>query len=200
MKAFKAAVTAGAITLAAGAAQAAPVTVEQIGTLTSIGQDFTFTFSGISNFIGGAVVTITTLGGATPGLDLSGAFTGEDENFEVLFDSISQGFFSCGGPSNNGSTAIPGAVDNSFNFNDCAFSLPLAIDAATFASLAGDGALDVGVFFGDQVSFVEHLDQFKVSLSYETTVAPVPLPASALMLGAGLLGLGAVARRRKTRA
>ena len=174
-------------------ASAMPVFESQSQTLTSSGQDMSFSFGGLtaSNGAGGFVAIFPTLGTGTLGLDLSGAFPGEDENFEVTFDGVSQGFFSCGGPSNNGSTAIAGATDSSGNFNDCVFNLPLVL-ADSFLT---DGSLTVGVLFGADVSTFGHNDLVNVSLSYESAVA-VPAPATLALLGIGLVGIG-FSRRRK---
>ena len=171
---------------------AAPIIVSQSQTLTVGGQDMTFLFSALpaSNGAGG-FITISPSGGTITGLDLSGAFNSEDENFEVTFDGVSQGFYSCNGPSNNGSTAIAGATDNSFNFNDCVFSLPLAL-ADSFLT---DGMLTVGVLFGDDVSTFNHLDVVNVSLNFES--ASVPEPTSLALAGLALLGLSTARRYAK---
>jgi hypothetical protein len=155
----------------------------------------TFSFAGLPAPTGGGTITIApTASSGILGLDLSGAFPAEDENFQVLFDGASQGFFSCGGPSDNASTPIPGATDNTFNFNNCVFSLPFALDLATLSSLLADSNLNVGVFFGADVSTFGDNDVVTVTLSYES--AAVPEPATLALIGFGVFGLAALRRRK----
>jgi hypothetical protein len=186
---------AAVLSMFSAAASSAPVLESQSQTLTSEGQDMSFIFGALpgSNGSGGFIAIFPTQGTGTLGLDLSGAFPLEDENFEVAFDGVSQGFFSCGGPSNNGSTAIAGATDNSVNFNDCVFNLPLALADSFLA----DGSVTVGVLFGDDVSTFGHNDVVNVSLRYESAAVPEPGMLALTSLGLGLVGLARTRRTKK---
>ncbi|KQW45772.1 MULTISPECIES: PEP-CTERM sorting domain-containing protein [unclassified Roseateles] len=174
-------------------ASAAPVSITQNDVLTTGGQDMSFVFNGLAPSNGaGGMITISPSGGRITGLDLSGAFPLEAEHFEVTFDGVSQGFYSCGGASNNGSTAIGGATDNSGNFNDCVFSLSLGLADSFLA----DGLLTVGVLFGADVSTFSHDDVVNVALDYDSG-SRIPEPASLALVSLALLG--AAATRRKAR-
>lgn len=191
-------IAAALISMVPVLANAAPVMQTQTQVLNSNGQDMGFLFSALpaSNGAGGMVTIASgnaTLFGGIAGLDLSGAFPGESEHFEVTLDGGSKGFFSCGGPSNNGATAIGGATDNSFNFNDCVFTLQFSLLGAELNALLADGDLTVGVLFGADVSTFGHGDEVVVSLSYDSAV---PEPGSLALLGLGFAGIAAWRRRK----
>jgi MYXO-CTERM domain-containing protein len=207
MKQLLLSITAVAAALAVAGGASAAVNVSQTQILTEDGQDMDFLFAGLPEPDDGSAGTITIASGGsaiTEGLDLSGAFTDEDEYFEVFFDGALQGSYSADGPSSNGSTPIPGAVDNSVNFNDAVFTLALPVDAATLAGLLADGNLTVGVYFGDDVDHAwnsgtrSHRDEVVVSVEYTAVDNGVIPEPSTVTVWAALSGFGLlVARRRR---
>lgn len=188
---------------AAGGAGAATV-ASQEQVLAASGQDLAFAFAGLPPAQGGGTVTVSTGASANnPGIDLNGDF-GQlgREFFQLTFDGVPQGLFSCGGDAGVGATPIPGATGRPDftglpDFSDCRFSLPVTVGATDLAAFLADGVLTVGVLFSDDVSAFPALgeaDVVGVSLDYDA-VAPVPLPASGLLL-AGAIGAGLALRRR----
>ena len=70
---------------------------------------------------------------------------------------------------------------------------PIVLSQFTISAIGGDAANDTNGFFGFGAKF----DDFRVkSISYEN-ISAVPLPASSLLLLAGLGGLAALRRRKK---
>ncbi len=183
-------IAALAATAITGAAHAATVTESQTQILESDGQDLTFTFAGLapSDGTGGTLTVASGINEANPGrfdgLDLNEG----NEFFEVLIEGTSFGNFNCSGV--GGNTAIPGSDGD----NDCDFSLPIALSGTQLDEFLADGVLTASITFSAAVGAFApgERDQVNLSLSYEA-LAPVPLPASGLLL---LAGLGAMAARR----
>jgi hypothetical protein len=190
------AVTAAAIGIFAVPASAL-VVQSQSGIMTSEGQDFAFDFAGLARSNGtGGKATIssgpaTTAQSIDDGFDLDGVGdTADYEYFTVFADDLSLGTYDCAGKHG---TTIPGFTMN--GEADCIFSLeiPVAVDALD--SVIGDGAMTLAVNFASGVGHFGDGDRLDVSLSYEE-LAPIPLPATGLMLLGSLVAVGAIARRR----
>lgn len=183
--------------LALSAAGAVPFDRSQTRNLTEDGQDLFFAFDFLAEPAGPATVTIAAAGTLfIPGIDLSGNPGFDGKYFEATVDGTSLGFYSCGGPSTVGATVIPGTAgfDDAF---DCEFSLPLRLSRETTDEALFDGRTIIGVLFGPGVQAFDERDEVKVTLSYETA-APIPLPASLPLLGAGFGGLALLWRRRRS--
>ena len=190
-------VAAAALSFVACSANATLITQTQV--LDEAGKDMLFNFTGLTSpATSDGLITIMPLQGAgTLGLDLSGSFQNESENFEVTTDGITQGFYSCNGPSNVGATPIPGATDNSENFNDCEFTLEININMMDLNTYIADTVLSIGVLFGDDVSFVSDQDIVQVSLAFNTDpVNNVSAPAIGALSGLALVAFAAVRRKR----
>lgn len=77
------------------------------------------------------------------------------------------------------------------------------IAQSVFAGLVADGELDILFDFSREVNFQRSVRHLSGSITYDSTVdssplpAAVPLPAPFALLGAGLVGLGALRRRKR---
>lgn len=192
---------AGTTTLATllslSSAGAVPYDRSQTRTLTEDGQDLFFTFDFLPDPAGPATVTIASAGSLLiRGIDLSGNAGFDGKYFEATVDGTSLGLYSCGGPSTVGATVIPG-TENFEDVFDCEFALPLELtQEATDEALSNERTV-IGVLFGPGVQAFGERDEVEVTLSYETT-APIPLPASLPLLGAGFGGFALLWRRRRS--
>lgn len=185
---------AGAMALAAlaGAALAAPVSVDDQQTQTVGGQDFNFSFSGLtaSDGTGGTLV-----------LHAAGDYTGAAS--ETL-DWTAEGIV---GASNVGGFAVDGSGGTGGPFDFANVIQPLGniewqrtyvLSGAELDALLADLVVNVFVDLSAEVGLFQPPNFVKVSLNYNSApVAAVPLPAGLpLLLGAfGLLGASRLRRK-----
>lgn len=187
-------IACAAIAVAVGTSGALAATTSQSQFLTVDGQSLAFDFVGLgaSDGTGGtlSIATGVSLGeDGSEGVDIDASF-GEVELFDLAFGGTSLGAYSCGSPA--GATAIPNAtVTSTVN---CVFSLDVDLDASLLTSAVADGSTSVVVDFSDAVRGFAAGDEIVATLTYGE-VAPIPLPASGLLL-AGALGMLGLRRRR----
>lgn len=165
---------------------ASAVTVTDTQVMTQNGQDFTFTFSGLTG-IGSAGGTITVSNGLSlsnpinyDGHDIDSAGQ-SNEFFSVSLDGVNFGSFNCRG---NGSNALIAGCTVRDNF-DTTYSLEIDLLPGLLATALADGSVSILVAFSNGVGHFGDQDQLNVSLSY----AEVPVPLTGLLLSTGLIGL-----------
>lgn len=182
-------------------ASAVPITITQSQNQTEEGERLRFDFLSLDP-------ATTDYGflrvASAPGSDFD-LSNGRRENFRLLLDGESVGRYNC-----SGRRAIQMSSCNDDSSNNT-FDLLLSFSdiwndfGVDVADLIADGMLRVTVNFGRDVDpgftglHPNNPNQLDVTLGYNYESVSVPEPGTLLLLGAGLLGVAAMRRRRVSR-
>lgn len=166
------------------AAQASTVTLD-FGpeSSTDAGASFTFTLAAPTGITGDATISFTVKG------DLGGVSGGSGEYVDVSLDGALFGRV-FDNDEDNDTFDFP--ADSGNQASDLTGSATIV--HADMVDLIADNSIVLTFDFSQNVKSVDNLEG---AISYETTAAAVPLPASLPLLGGGLLALLGLARRRR---
>lgn len=181
-------------------ANALPVSVNELQTQTTDGQDFIFTFNGLAASDGSGGTLIFRAQGDY------GAFAGESLTLKVegIINQL-MGVFS-----NTGNFIGPATAGGPFDFvnlnvtnTNFEFQRTFNLSGADLDTLLSDSILSATVNLSSFVNvFPDNgFNEFvEVTLNYETAVSVVPLPAALPLFGSGLAFMGFIGWRRKRKA
>jgi len=166
---------------------AATLTDSQIQ--TSAGQDFTHILNGPISDGTGATLSVTVRGDF-----YSQNFLSNREYFSIAIDNNTLG--------SQLTFDSPGAYNViQHTKNDREFSFDFLINNALFSSIMSNQEAVVLVDFAQGVTIFSDYDfSSKVSLNYNETVSPVPVPAAIWLFGSAMMGFVGLSRRKKLQA
>ncbi|MQY41665.1 VPLPA-CTERM sorting domain-containing protein [Epibacterium sp. SM1969] len=174
--------TAAFLFAAASAAQAATLNFGP-GSTDVLGRGIDFNIS---------VPPTTTTSDAVLSLTVRGDFNGFHEYLDITVDGLGLGRIFDGIEAND---SFNFSNDHAHSDNSQSQTGSATIANASFANMISDGQLYLLFNPNDAVDYISHISG---TITFDTaSVAAVPLPASAGLLGLGVFGLGALRRRKQ---
>lgn len=198
-KMYIAAAVTGLLMLGSGQeAMATPITTGGGAGITVASQTFTFTVADLPEISPGQDATFS--------IWAEGDFSPENSTEYLTWDldgTVSE----IGGPENGGTVTAKAdkSRDNGHReYNQVAWNQSWTVDYNAMSSILNDGSIILTIDLSDAVNKIHKAklgdegqggDFLLWELSYDT--APVPEPATMLLMTAGLAGLGVVGRKKK---
>ncbi|RIX41968.1 MAG: PEP-CTERM sorting domain-containing protein [Rhodocyclales bacterium GT-UBC] len=180
--------TLAMVTSVIGSAQAATVGGSAASLYSNTGPGLTFTQT--VNFL----PPVGSVTGGSLSITFNGDFyTGMGEDFQIVVDGVDFGVVGNGNPLDDRFTNASDNFDH-----DTTATITASIMDSELASMLSDGS--VSLFFADIAAtgdWIDWVNTFDWQINYTESTQSVPEPATLLLFGAALAGIGAGRKRNR---